>query len=439
MERSTQMSAARRAAAAAALLGVLAVVGTATVAFGASGPPAPVITSGPANPTSSASATFTFTGTPSGGSIQCKLDAGAFVMCTSPKSYSGLGGGSHTFQARAVDNSGKTSSPASYTWAIDATAPSVLSITRVGANPTNAAIVAWTVTFSEGVTGVTLGAFSLNPTVTGASLSTVSGSGATYTVAVNTGSGDGTLTLRLSNASGIKDLALNPLGGAIPFIGQAYAIDKTPPTTPTITSAPEDPTPANFADPSTFSFTSAAGAVFRCSIDGATATACASPKSYSGLGQGLHTFNVVAVDSVGNVSPAAAFSWTIVHPVKNFTISGDATAALYPGLWVPIAITISNDNNYAIHLISLTVTATGNSTPPGCPPNVGQGANANLEFQQSNVSNANPLLVPGKGSVTIPVTGAVTRPRVRLTNAAFNQDVCKTKSFTLTYQGLASK
>jgi hypothetical protein len=439
MRGSSTRSTARRAAAAAALLGVLAVVGTATVALGASGPATPVITSGPANPTASTSATFTFSAAPSGGSNQCKVDAGAFAACAAPETYTGLAGGSHTFQVRAVDNKGKTSSPASYTWTIDTTAPSVVSINRVGGSPTNASSVSWTVTFSEPVTGVSLGAFSLDPTVTGASLSTVSGSGAAYTVAASTGSGDGTLTLRLANASGIRDLALNPLGAPIPFIGQAYAIDKTPPATPTITSGPEDPTPANFADPSTFGFTGEAGSAFRCSIDGAPATACTSPKSYSGLGQGLHTFSVVAVDSVGNVGPAAAFNWTIVHPVKNFTISGNATAGLYPGLWVPIAITISNDNNYPIHLVSLTVTATGDSTPPGCPPNVGQGANANLEFQQSNVSYANPLFVPGKGSVTIPVTGAVSRPQVRLTNAAFNQDVCKTKSFTLTYQGLASK
>ena len=442
MSPKDRKSAARRTAAVAVLLGVLVVVGTATVALGASGPPAPTIGSGPSNPTSSTSAAFTFSAPPSGGSNQCKRDAEAFGACTSSttKTYTGLLAGSHTFQVRAVDNKGKTSSPASWTWVIDRTAPTVVSIARGGASPTNAASVSWLLTFSESVTGVTLGAFSLNPTVTGASLPTISGSGATYTVAASTGTGDGTLTLRLSSGAGIKDAALNPLGGTIPFVGQAYAIDKTPPATPTITDAPEDPTPANFSDPSTFTFTGDAGTTFRCSIDGAAASACTSPKSYTGLGQGLHIFTVVALDSVGNSSSGATFSWTIVHPVKNFTIGGNATAYLYPGLWVPIAITIANDNSYAIHLTSLTVTATGNSSPAGCPPNIGQGVNANLEFQQSNVSAANPLLIPGETTVTIPATGAVSRPQVRLFNAsARNQDVCKSKSFTLSYQGVATK
>lgn len=435
-------SAARRTAAAAVLLGVLVVIGTATVALGASGPSAPVISSGPASPTSSTSAAFAFSAPPAGGSNQCKLDAGAFGACTTPttKTYAGLSAGSHTFQVRAADSKGKTSGPASWTWVIDTTAPTVVSIARSGASPTNAATVSWAVTFSESVTGVTPGAFSLSPTVTGASLATISGSGATYTVAASTGTGDGTLTLRLSSGAGIKDAALNPLGGTIPFVGQAYTIDKTPPAIPIITGAPEDPTPANFSDPSTFTFTGEAGATFRCSIDGGAASTCTSPKSYSGLGQGLHTFTVVARDAVGNSSSAATFSWTIVHPVKNFTIGGNATASLYPGLWVPIAITVTNDNNYAIHLTSLTVSATGNSSPAGCPPNVGQGMNANLEFQQSNVSAANPLLIPGKTTVTIPATGAVSRPQVRLYNAAArNQDACKSKSFTLAYEGLAAK
>ena len=63
---------------------------------------------------------------------------------------------------RAVDNKGKTSSPASYTWVIDATAPSVASITRVGANPTNAASVVVDGDFQRGrLRASTLGDFAL--------------------------------------------------------------------------------------------------------------------------------------------------------------------------------------------------------------------------------------------------------------------------------------
>lgn len=60
----------------------------------------------------------------------------------------------------------------------------------------------------------------------------------------------------------------------------------------------------------TFSST-AANATFTCSLDGEVATACTSPKSYSGLADGIHHFQVYSaangtVDALG-----ASYSWTV--------------------------------------------------------------------------------------------------------------------------------
>jgi hypothetical protein len=78
-------------------------------------------------------------------------------------------------------------------------APRVTTITRAGANPTNASTVQFQVTFSEAVTGVGLPDFSLTVNgLAGAQLASLSGSGNTYTVTVDTGNGDGTLRLDVS-------------------------------------------------------------------------------------------------------------------------------------------------------------------------------------------------------------------------------------------------
>jgi hypothetical protein len=107
------------------LLGVLCLGSAVTwVAFAASTPPpAPTITSGPANPTSQTSATFTYTDSQPVTKFQCSLDGGAFVDCgtsrPSTKTYSGLSAGSHTFRVRAEDQAGNVdSTPASRSFKI---------------------------------------------------------------------------------------------------------------------------------------------------------------------------------------------------------------------------------------------------------------------------------------------------------------------------------
>ncbi|KXK11832.1 MAG: polymorphic outer membrane protein [Chloroflexi bacterium OLB14] len=111
----------------------------------------------------------------------------------------------------------------------DTTAPTVSSIIRASTSPTSAASVDFTVTFSESVAGVDVADFSLTTTgVSGASITSVSGSNSSYTVSVNTGSGNGTIRLDVPNSATIADAFSNALSG-LPFTGgETYVVVKSP-------------------------------------------------------------------------------------------------------------------------------------------------------------------------------------------------------------------
>jgi hypothetical protein len=102
--------------------------------------------------------------------------------------------------------------------------PSVSSITRAGTSPTSATSVNFNVAFSEGVTGVDVADFTLTKTgsITGESVTSVSGSGSAYTVSINTGSGTGTLRLDVPNTATIQDANSNPLSGTPFTSGETY-------------------------------------------------------------------------------------------------------------------------------------------------------------------------------------------------------------------------
>ena len=90
-----------------------------------------------------------------------------------------------------------------------------------------------------------------------------------------------------------------------------WIVDLTPPNT-TITSRP----PANTRSRSaTFRFTSnEAGSKFQCRHMSGPWTACSSPKTYRGLGVGMHTFRVRAIDAAGNMdSTAAVDTWRVLR------------------------------------------------------------------------------------------------------------------------------
>jgi hypothetical protein len=95
--------------------------------------PATSITSTPPATSNSASANFTFASSEVGSTFSCGLDAGGFTPCASPKSYAGLGDGTHTFRVQAIDAAGNVdTSPASYSWQIAGVGPATTDTTPPG-------------------------------------------------------------------------------------------------------------------------------------------------------------------------------------------------------------------------------------------------------------------------------------------------------------------
>ena len=90
-----------------------------------------------------------------------------------------------------------------------------------------------------------------------------------------------------------------------------WIIDLTRPNT-TITARPRGVTRLRTA---TFRFTSnEAGSKFQCRHMRGPWTACSSPRTYRGLGVGMHTFRVRAIDAAGNMDfTAAVDSWRVLR------------------------------------------------------------------------------------------------------------------------------
>lgn len=88
-------------------------------------PPETTITSGPSGTVASQSASYQFNSPDdSNASFQCSLDSGAWSSCSSPKSYSQLAAGSHTFSVRAYDKGGNVDpTPAARTWTVEIQPP----------------------------------------------------------------------------------------------------------------------------------------------------------------------------------------------------------------------------------------------------------------------------------------------------------------------------
>ena len=204
-----------------------------------SGAPETTITAGPNGSVASTSATFQFSASKVGSTFACSLDGSAYTACTSPRTYSGLSAGSHSFQVRATDSGGTSDpTPAVRAWTIDISPPTVSS--TVPSNGATAVATSTTVqaTFSEAIApaSVTSSTFSLKRTSDGATVSSSISLGAGNATAILTpGAALAPLTGYTATLSqSVADTAGNQLGQAVSWtFTTASAATPTPTPTPT--------------------------------------------------------------------------------------------------------------------------------------------------------------------------------------------------------------
>jgi hypothetical protein len=268
------------------------------------------ITAGPNGASASTSASFRFTTTEAGSSYECLIDDGDWASCTSPKAYSSLATGSHTFMVRAVDAAGNEDpTPATATWTVDTTVPAVTLVNPADGATTNAAVPAF-----DGSAGMAAGD---SATVTVKVYRPVAGAPDELVEShTTTRAGDGSWSTSASPVLPEGDYIVraeqaDDAANVGTSAAHSFTVDRTAPNT----VFTQTPPPATGTTSAGFHFDSSEqGASFECRLDGGAWAPCSSPTIESGLGAGSHTFQVRATDSAGNTDSTPASATWLVNP-----------------------------------------------------------------------------------------------------------------------------
>ena len=268
------------------------------------------IDAGPDNPTSDTAATFEFSSDEAGVTFACSLDGAAFGACSSPHAISGLTLGDHTMRVRARDAAGNTdSTPDTHAWTVEEPPDTTPPVTAISAGPP-ASTTSPTATF----------AFTADEVVEGFECRLDLGAWVACEsphVIEGLALGAHRLDVRATDVAGNVD--------PDPVRFDWTVTDGTPPQTTIGAGAPPATTTSTNA---TFTFSAdEAGSTFECKLDAGAWAACTSPKGYSALATGSHTFSVRATDAAGNTDASpATHTWSVAAACTGSTVTVGAAA-----------------------------------------------------------------------------------------------------------------
>lgn len=289
----------------------------------------------------SGTSTLTFNYTVAEGQSATDLDyTGTTALSLNGGSISDAAGNNATLTLASPGS--PTSLGANSALVINGTRPTISSIVRTGgaAALTKANTVNFTVAFSEAVNGVDITDFVLSyaSSLTNLNITSLSGSGTTYTIAVSTGTAAESGGLRLdlkSTGTGIVSLATsNAISGGY-TAGQIYTIDRIPPTISplTISSNNSNTQIAKTGDVVTLSMTASEAVNLPVvTINGNPATVTNS----SGLVHNA-TYTVTAADPEGQITFTVNFSDAAGNAGVQVTSTTNSSKVIVDN--VPVTIT----------------------------------------------------------------------------------------------------
>jgi hypothetical protein len=251
--------------------------------------PDTIIAASPTDPSNDPTADFSFTSPDGGVAFECSVDSAPFASCNATFATAALADGEHTLSVRALDAAGNTDpTPATYLWALDATAPDTL-IDSAPSSVTREAVAAFTFSASDFVA-------TYECSLDGSAFASCPKDFTTSALA----EGAHTLSVRAKDALGNVD--------ATPATHD-WTVDLTPPNT-VIAAQPSNPSASALGD---FAFTSPDGGVrFECRVDDGAFASCSPEFTTLPLAEGTHTLEARAIDAVGNVDPSpASYTWLI--------------------------------------------------------------------------------------------------------------------------------
>ncbi len=303
-------------------------------------------------------------------------------------------------------------------------APVVLTFVLADPNPTNAATVHFTITFSEAVSGVAAGNFVLTGTGTAGAVigtPTTSDGGITWTVPVTTGV-TGTLGLHLYSRSGILDGFDNQLYDSTsddgttfnPIVGPFYTFSASSSTSTSIGSSLN---PLTYGQSVTFTATvtntSSSGGVPTGSVeffDASTSLGTGSPLDGTGttatstfttttLAAGVHRIYVVYTATGIFVDSTSAFLTQTVNQAPLNVTAVDKTkvyGAADPTLTYTVTGLQNNDPTSVVTGVSLS-TATGAAATAGTHTITATGG----EATNYAITDANGTLTVSQAALTV--------------------------------------